>query len=103
MESRCNVNGCGSRILNRWVACVIAYVTAGLALSVPFLNSIGAEVRNLAEITAMNISFMSIIIAAVWFLTGVVSSTERHDNSVMCVIHSCGIPGILIALLGIAL
>ena len=100
-KSRCHLKTCPSSVIGRIPAAIIAYCAAALALSVPFLNAAGADIKNIASISSLNISWTSVIIGAVWILSGLLSTHERHENAIMCVLHACGLPGVLLGLLAI--
>jgi hypothetical protein len=40
-----------------------------------------------------------IIIVGVWILSGFVNSLDRHENALVCVLNSLGLPGLVLAVL----
>jgi hypothetical protein len=70
-------------------------------LAVPVINSFGADVKTTLALTSFDFSFMTVILLAVWAVSGFVAGMERHQNYALCVIHSLGLPGVVLALLTI--
>lgn len=84
--------------LGHFPAILIAYLTSAIALAVPFFNTTTADVKNIMSLSAIEFSLTSVLIGAVWVLSGIITSTTRHINAMMCALHACGIPGVLIAI-----
>lgn len=96
---RCKLEGCQSKTLNRMLVGVIGYSCSAVALSIPFLNATGSSLRSVAEISALNMSWGAIFILIVWFVSGVVAVSQRHEHAIACVLHSLGLPGLFLAIL----
>ena len=95
----CDAQHCGVKVINPWLAASLAYVSSALALAVPLLNSSGADVKTSLSLTGLDFSFLSVVIFAVWILSGVLGASEKHTNPLLCVISSLGLPGLLLAIL----
>lgn len=98
----CSSTSCPKEALGGLSTVILSYLAGALALTVPLLNSMGAEVKGTVNFTGVNISWLSILIVMVWLLSGIMGSAERHGNAFMCVTHALGLPGLLLAVLAIA-
>lgn len=103
MNRRCGSDSCPQSVISKTKSAIYSYGFSALALAPIFLNSAGADVKNLAEFSSLNISFLSIMLIIVWILTGMIGTGERHDNAAMCMLHACGLPGVAISVLGFVL
>lgn len=101
LESYCSQARCSEKRLKQKYAIPVSYVCAAIALAAPITNSMGASVNSTLAYTSFNFSVMTLILFFVWIISGIVAGLERHQNMMMCVIHSLGIPGVTLALLTI--
>jgi hypothetical protein len=101
MEPHCKRANCPEKCVPKKFSIPLSYLTAALALSVPVIKSAGADVKATLALTSLDFSFMTLILLAVWLISGFVAGMEKHQSYVLCIIHSLGIPGLVLALLTI--
>ena len=102
MDNFCSHAHCRERCVPKKYAVPLAYTASALALAVPIINSFGANVKTTLALTSYDFSFLTLILVAVWMISGFISGMERHQNYALCVIHSLGIPGVVLALLTVS-
>lgn len=80
---------------------VLSYIIAAVVLMFPFLNALTAKVPNILPLWGMNINLTACGIGVAWFLSGYVSSRERHTHIYSILLGACGLPGAMMALLAL--
>jgi hypothetical protein len=98
-ESLCNTNGCPERVINKFVAAILAYICSTIVLGLPILNAFGADVRDIANLTPYHISWTGVALTMLLLVSGFLGAVERHTNPLMCCISSLGIPGLILAVI----
>ena len=102
MERLCGGEECQHICLPKKHTILVAYMASALAIAAPLVNSMGATVKSTLAFTNLNFSFLTLFLIGVWLLSGFVGGQERHQSYLQCVIHSLGIPGIILLILTMA-
>ena len=101
-KTYCRSDHCPVNVIGPFVNAIVSYSVAVAILAVPLTNALGADVKNimsLSNIDSNSISFTAIGLALTILLSGWVSAHERHTHPLLCIIHSCGVPGVVLAIM----
>lgn len=94
--AKCETANCQVRCLNPSGAALVVVIACTLALAVPFLRSMGVELQS-AISSGVNITWLSIGIAAVWLVSIYIGCKRKHEHPVECFFDALGIPAVILA------
>lgn len=94
----CPSGHCRIKVINPLLTTLIAYGIPIAILSTPLLNSMEAEVKNVASAPFIgDVSLTTIGLIGAVLLSGIATAHEKHSHPILCMIHACGLPGIILA------
>ena len=94
----CEGEACNVDVMNPLFSSIISYCITTAVLAKPLFNAAGADTKNIMSIFGLNgISLTAIGLFFAIIFSGYISAFERHKNPLLCAVHACGIPGILLA------
>lgn len=96
----CRSDSCGVEVMSPLSVALISYCTAAAILAKPLFNAVGADVKNVSSLLSANsVSLTAIGLGIAIIFAGYVSAYEKHSNPLLCFVHACGVPGVLLGLL----